>query len=81
MNRLAWRCALASAKSAWLEKRSRQRPDALLKLLNIDVGDVHDVKGPHSPGKRKRDGILRSEIPQRLEHSDYPSRFWIVFPD
>src|ERR1043165_592575 len=81
MNRVAWRCDLASAKSVWLEKRNRQRSYALLKLLNIVAGDVKDVKPNYLVAERKRKRILRSKISQHLEYSDHASCFWIAFPD
>jgi len=58
-------------QSSYSKMSSRQYPHACLKLANVFVADLQGVKHPQSSGEEKRNRVLRSEIAERLEHSDY----------
>src|SRR6266446_4749452 len=81
-------CALATLKHVSYIPRqggqlgsSRERPYAILKLTNVLVRDVQNIKASYSPTKGKRNRVLRSEIAKRLKHVDYSLCLWIRFPD
>jgi len=60
------------------QKRSAgQCGHPFLKLANVLVADLQGVKHPQSSGEEKRNRVFRSEMAERLEHSDYSFGLWI----
>src|SRR5437773_12539092 len=46
-------------------------------LAIVLVADLEGVRQPQSSGEEKRNRVFRSEMAERLEHSDYSFGLWI----